>query len=106
MVLLVKFQHVDDSDSTIFADVMICSSKDCAKEIILDIINKDFNGKWKNLREAADELSEDLYECEYSEDKDDDYVFLWSDNGNGEKYNIVSINQKEVNTKFQNIGVI
>ena len=85
---------------------MVCSSKDCAKEIILEIINKDFNGKWKNLREAAEELSKDLYECKYSEDKDDDYVFLWHDNGNGEKYNIVSINQREVNTKFQNIGEI
>ena len=106
MILLVKFSQVDDSDSTIFADVMVCSSKDCAKEIILDIINKDFDGKWKNLREAAEELSKDLYECKYSEDKDDDYVFLWYDNGNGEKYNIVSINQREVNTKFQYIGEI
>ena len=106
MILLVKFSQVDDSDSTIFADVMVCSSKDCAKEIILGIINKDFNGKWKNLREAAEELSKDLYECKYSEDKDDDYVFLWHDNGNGEKYNIVRINQTEVNTKFQDIGVI
>ena len=106
MILLVKFLQVDDSDSTIFADVMVCSSKDCAKEIILNIINKDFKGKWKNLREAAEELSKDLYECRYSEDKDDGYVFLWHDNGNGEKYNIVSINQTEVNTKFQNIGEI
>ena len=106
MVLLVKFTNVDDSDSTIFGEVMVCSSKDCAKEIILEIINKDFDGKWKNLREAEEELSKDLYECKYSEDKDDDYVFLWHDNGKGEKYNIVHINEREVNTNFQYIGEI
>ena len=106
MIQIIKFTYNDDKVGSTDVDVMVCSSKDCAKEIILNIINKDFNGKWKNLREAAEELSEDLYECEYSEDKDDGYVFSWHDNGNGEKYNIVDINQKEVNTKFQSIGVI
>ena len=106
MIQIIKFTYNDDKVGSTDVDVMVCSSKDCAKEIILEIINKDFNGKWKNLREAAEELSKDLYECKYSEDKDDDYVFLWHDNGNGEKYNIVSINQREVNTKFQNIGEI
>ena len=103
MVLLVKFAYVDDSDSTIFTDVMICSSKDCAKEIILDIINKDFNGKWKNLREASNELDNDIEGCFFSENEN---TFTWHDNGKGETYLIGDVNVREVNTKFQNIGVI
>lgn len=103
MVLLVKFTYNDDNVGSTDVDVMVCSSKDCAKEIILNIINKDFDGKWKNLREASNELDNNIGGCFFSENED---TFTWHGNGKGETYLIGRINEREVNTKFQSIGVI
>jgi hypothetical protein len=101
MIQIFKFTNSDDMLSTTHVDVMVCSSKDGAREIILNEINKDFEGNWKNLREAAMELNNDLGDCFFDED-----TFTWHDNGKGETYLISRINEKEVNTKFQNVGVI
>lgn len=103
MIQIIRFTYNDDNIGTTNADVMVCSSKDCAKEIILDVINKGFEGKWKNLREAATELNNGLGGCFFSEDEN---TFTWHDNGKGETYLIGRINEREVNTKFQSIGVI
>ena len=103
MILIIRFTYNDDNVSSTDVDVMECSSKDCAKEIILNDINKGFDGKWKNLREAANELHNDIKSCFFSEDEN---TFTWHDNGKGETYLIGRINEREVNTKFQNIGVI
>ena len=101
MIQIFKFTNSDDMLSTTHVDVMVCSSKDGAREIILNEINKDFEGNWKNLREAAMELNNDLGGRFFDED-----TFTWHDNGKGETYLISRINEKEVNTKFQNVGVI
>ena len=103
MIQIIRLTYNDDNVGSTDVDVMVCSSKGCAKEIILNKMNENFNGKWTNLREAANELDNDIEGCFFSENEN---TFTWHDNGNGEKYNIVDINQKEVNTKFQSIGVI
>ena len=101
MIQIFKFTNFDDTICTTHVDVMVCSSKDSAREIILNEINKDFEGNWKNLREAATELNNDLGGCFFDED-----TFTWHDNGKSVTYLISRINEREVNTKFQNVGVI
>jgi Ni,Fe-hydrogenase III component G len=103
MIQIIRFTYNDDSFASIDVDVMVCSSKDCAKEIILNEINKGFNGKWKNLREAANELDNDIENCSFLEDEN---KFMWYDNGKGEAYLIGNLDVRELNTEFQNIGVI
>ena len=98
MILIIRFTYKDDNVGSTDVDAMICHSKDIAKEIILNDINKSFDGKWKNLREAANELDNDIESCFFSEDEN---TFTWHDNGKGETYLI-----GEVYTKFQNIGEI
>ena len=103
MIQIIKFSSNDDCVTSTDVSVMLCSSKDSAKEIILNEINKGFESNWKNLREASTELNNDIGGCFFSEDED---IFTWHDNGKGDTYLIGRINEREVNTKFQNIGVI
>jgi len=101
MAQIIRLTYNDDSDGSIDIDIMLCSSKDCAKEIILDEINKGFNKEWKSLDDAANELDKELYGCTFEDD-----TFSWSDNGKGETYIIANLNLSEVNTEFQHIGEI
>ena len=103
MIQIIRLTYNDDNVGSTDVDVMVCSSKGCAKEIILNKMNENFNGKWTNLREAANELDNDIEGCFFSENEN---TFTWHDNGKGETYLIGSINIREVNTTFQNIGVI
>lgn len=101
MIQIVRITFNDDKDASTSVDVMVCSSIDAAKEIILGEINKGFDGKWKSLPEAAKELNKDLTNCTWNEDEKD---FMWFDNGKGENYMIGRINERAVNTKFQRIN--
>ena len=103
MVQLTRITFNDDNYSSTDIDVMVCSSIPYAKEFILEGINKSFEGKWKSLEEAAKELGNDLSFCHWDENEKS---FIWLDNGKGEKYIIANINIREVNTKYQHIGMI
>ena len=101
MVQIVRLTYNDDSYGSVDIDIMLCSSKDCAKEIILNEINKGFNEKWKSLDDAANELDKELYKCTFEDD-----TFSWFDNGKGESYTIGSLNLSEVDTEFQRIAEV
>ena len=104
MVLLVRITECDDKYATRDIEVMVCSSVPCAREIILNEVNKGFEDNFKSLEDAADALSKELYLCNYSDDKK---TFVWSDDCKGETYIICRVNQfSGVNTTFQNIGSI
>jgi len=96
MVEIIKLAYHDDSDASTSVEIMVCSSIDAAKEILLKKINKDFEGNWASLKEAASELKDDLEYCDMTGTS-----FTWLDNGKGETYHIGSVNVREVNTKFQ-----
>ena len=98
MIQIIRITFNDDKDASMSIDVMVCSAIDAAKEIILGEINKGFDGNWKTLSDAASELCEEIYHCEYDEKN---MSFSWEDNCKGETYKICRINMREVNTKFQ-----
>ena len=82
---------------------MPCASIMSAKEIILKEVNKGFEDDFKSLNEAATELSKDLVCCVWDEESK---AFHWYDNGKGETYIVGRINERELNTNWQNIGEI
>ena len=98
MVQIIRFTYHDDKDASTSVEVMVCSSIEAAKEIILKEINEGFEGNWKSLKEAAKDLDSELNDCTWDEDG---RCFTWMDNGKGESYNIGRVNVREVNTKFQ-----
>ena len=101
MIEIIKFTYKDDSAANI--NVKVCSSIPCAKVLILDEINMGFGGDWMSLSDAANDLKDELEECGWLEEEK---LFMWADNGKGEVYFIGRINEREVNTKWQNIGVM
>lgn len=103
MIQIVRFSYHDDSDCSTSVEVMPCASIMSAKEVILNEINKGFEGDWKSLGDAAKELNHDLVICIWDEEEN---TFAWYDNGKGETYIIGRINERELNTKWQNIGEI
>lgn len=104
MIVLVKVTFIDDSDASKAIEIMPCSSINGAKEVLLEHLNKEFEAKWKTLEEAESDLSgfSDLEDCGMSEDG---LEFHWWDNGKGETFFISRINEREVNTKFQRVGI-
>lgn len=103
MIQITAITLNDDKYASRDIDVMVCSSIDSAKEIILDGINKHFDGEWTSLEEAASDLNDELDGCGWIEREK---KFYWNDNGNGEEYFINRVNEREVNTKYQHIGSI
>ena len=102
MIQIIKISYNDDKDASTSIQVMVCSSIPCAKEVILNELNKEFDGDWKSLKEAALALNKELEHCVWFED---DRELTWMDNGKGADYHIARINTIEgVNTKFQTIG--
>lgn len=101
MIVLVKVTFIDDADASKGIDIMTCSSIDCAKETLLDYLNKSFETNCRSLNEVVDSLSE-LEDCGMG---DDGLSFYWWDNGQGESFQISRINEREVNTKFQRVGI-
>ena len=103
MIEIIKFTYKDDSRATACINVKVCSSIPCAKVLILDEINMGFGGNWMSLSDAANDLKDELEECEWLEKEK---IFVWADNGKKEVYFIGRINEREINTKWQNIAVI
>lgn len=103
MIQIIRLRYHDDSNGSTSIDVMVCASKDCAKEIILNEINKGFEESFQSLNGAATELNNDLTSCTWDAE---DETFSWYDNGKGETYIIGDVNVNEVNTKFQIFGEI
>ncbi len=103
MVLIIKITKVDDSYDSKNIDVMVSSSMDAAKELVLKEINKEFDENWASLDKAAEILAEDLTDADWDEVA---RTFMWSDNGKGETFIIGKLNEREVNTKFQYFGLV
>lgn len=103
MVLVIKITKVDDSYDSKNIDVMVSSSMDAAKELVLKEINKEFDENWASLDKAAEILAEDLTDAGWDEAA---RTFMWSDNGKGETFIIGKLNEREVNTKFQYFGLV
>jgi len=103
MIQIIRLTYHDDNDGSTSVDIMPCASIMSAKEIILKEINKELEGNWKSLNEAATELVNDLTSCAWDEDNK---TFHWYDNGKGETYIVGRINERELNTNWQNIGEI
>ena len=104
MIQIIKLTYNDDSYGTTDVEVMVCSSFDAAKEVILNVLNKDFEGSWKSLDEVAEELSEELTSASWDEEEK---AFHWYEDGKGESYIIGRVNERKgVNVEFQNFGVI
>jgi len=101
MVQIIRVHQNDDKDASMNISVMVCSSINAAKEIILNIINMDFDGKWTNLTDAASELNNDLQACEW-----DEKSFKWFDNGQSDTYTIGRVDVRKVNTQFQDFATI
>jgi hypothetical protein len=101
MIQIIKITYNDDKDASTSIQVMVCSSILAAQGVILDEINKGFDGKWASLEEAAKALNKELEHCVWFEK---DRELTWMDNGKGADYHIARINIREVNTKFQTIG--
>lgn len=102
MIQIIRLTYNDDKDASTNIDVMACSSKDCAKEIILNEINDEFDGKWKSLKDAAAELNNDLEHGHWDEDN----TFSWFDNGKGETYIVGSVETHDLNRGFTHFGEI
>lgn len=98
MIQIIKETFNDDKDASTGIEVMVCSSILAAQGVILDELNKGFDGNWASLKEAALALNKELEHCVWFENSRE---FSWMDNGKGVEYIIARINIREVNTKFQ-----
>jgi hypothetical protein len=98
MIQIIKVAFNDDKDASTGISVMVCSSIPCAKEVILNELNKGFDGNWASLEEAALALNKELEHCVWFEKERE---LSWMDNGKGDEYTIARIDIREVNTKFQ-----
>ena len=103
MIQIIRFTYNDDKDGSTSIAIMPCASIMSAKEIILKEVNKGFEDDFKSLNEAATELGKDLVCCVWDEESN---TFHWYDNGKGETYIVSRINERELNTNWQNIGEI
>lgn len=103
MIQIIRLTYHDDKDGSTSIAIMPCASIMSAKEIILKEVNKGFEDDFKSLNEAATELSKDLVCCVWDEESN---TFHWYDNGKGETYIVGRINERELNTNWQNIGEI
>jgi hypothetical protein len=72
-----------------------------AEEIILGELNKGFDGEWKSLQEAVEELNDELIYCSWDKGQK---TIQWLDNGKGETYIISRINESALNEKWQTIA--
>ena len=63
MIQITAITLNDDEYASRDIDVMVCSSINSAKEIILNGINKHFDGEWESLEAAANDLKEELDGC-------------------------------------------
>jgi hypothetical protein len=100
MIQIIKIVFNDDKDASTGIEVMVCSSIDAAKEVILKELNETFDGHWTSLKEAALALNKELEHCVWFEKERE---LSWMDNGKGDEYTIARIDIREVNTKFQKI---
>lgn len=100
MIQIIKIVFNDDKDASTGIEVMVCSSILAAQGVILDELNKGFDGNWASLEEAALALNKELDHCTWFEKERE---LTWMDNGKGVEYTIARINIREVNTKFQKI---
>lgn len=100
MIQVIKIVFNDDKDASTGIEVMVCSSILAAQGVILDELNKGFDGNWASLEEAALALNKELDHCTWFEKERE---LTWMDNGKGVEYTIARINIREVNTKFQKI---
>ena len=100
MIQIIKVTYNDDSDGSMDMGVMVCSSVEKAEKIILNNLNAEFLATWKSLFAAANELNMELTNCIWD---DDEKLFLWYDNGKGNTYKIVNIDENKVDTEFQDI---
>ena len=97
MVQIIKTTHIDDKDASKTIEIMVCSSKNTAREIVLNEINKGFNGNYQSFVEAVEDLKDELFHVSFGTNE-----FIWNDNGKGEEYHIVKINTTDgIDTKFQ-----
>lgn len=103
MIQIVKVTLHDDKDASQSIEIMPCASIMSAKEVILNEINKEFDGSWKSLDEAANALNGNISECGWNEETK---MFQWQDNGKGETYIIARINERELNKEFKQIGTL
>ena len=103
MIQIVKVTLIDDKDMSQRIEIMPCASIMTAKEVILNEINKGFNGSWKSLDEAAKWLDDYEFYCTWTEETK---TFQWIDNGKGETYIIADINIRELNKEFKQIGTL
>lgn len=103
MIQIVKITLLDDKDLSQRIEIMPCASIMTAKEVILNEVNKGFDGSWKSLDEAAKWLADNDFYCTWDEETK---TFQWIDNGKGETYIITDINIRELNKEFKYIGTI
>lgn len=103
MIQIVKVTLHDDKDASQSIEIMPCASIMTAKEVILNEINKEFDGSWKSLDEAAKWLDDYEFYCAWDEETK---MFQWQDNGKGETYIIARINERELNKEFKQIGTL
>lgn len=103
MIQIVKVTLIDDMDISQRIEIMPCASIMSAKEVILGEINKEFDGSWKSLDEAANELNNDFSHASWDEETK---MFQWQDNGKGETFIIARINERELNKEFKQIGTL
>lgn len=103
MIEIVKLTYHDDSNDSTSISVMACTSIEAAKEVILEAVNKGFEGDWKSLKDAADELNNELSGCSWNEESK---VFYWYDNGKGETFFIGSVCITNLNREFNEFGEI
>ena len=100
MIQIIKFIINDDSEASIDTQIMVCSSEQKAKEIILKEINDGFEANWKSLKEAESELSKELDDCQCLVDETS---FTWFDNAKGESYDIITIDETKIDKEFQKV---
>lgn len=100
MIQIIKHIINDACEASVDTQVMVCSSEQKAKEIILKDINDGFEASWKSLKEAESELSKELEQCQCSENETS---FVWFDNAKGESYDIVTIDETKIDKEYQQV---
>lgn len=99
MILIIKLHYNDNSYAFINAEVMVSSSVDKAKEIVLNTLKSDFSEEsWSSLEEVAKDLGESLYSASWYND-----IFTWRDNGQGDTYIIKELDDKKIDSEFEHL---
>ena len=100
MVEIIKINNFDDAVESKTMSIKVCSSVEKAEETILSEINDDFDGNWNSLKDASDELSEDISSCVWDEKN---HAFCWEDNGKGCIFIICEIDTNKIDGEYQSL---